>query len=193
MTGETRLAVSDHELVDELRDYGSEPAFRELHRRHTPRMLQLILRMRGGAESDTEDLVQETWIRAVKSLPSFRGDSQFGTWLVGICVHVTQDCLRKAKHPHVSLDEVPEPLSPEPPHAERIDLEKVLALLPTGCRTVLLLHDLEGFSHAEIAEMLGIAEGTSKSQLSAARRLAQSLFDRTPKSESLRLARGRGA
>ena len=184
MAKQSSIEATDQKLVDDLLDLGSESAFRELHRRHTPRMLQLVIRMLGRTDGDAEDLIQESWIRGVKNLTSFRGDSLFGTWIVGICIHVTQDYIRKKTHDPTILDELPEQFSREPPHVERMDVEEVIALLPTGYRTVLLLHDLEGFTHAEIAEMLGIAEGTSKSQLFAARKLAQSLFDGTKKPAS---------
>ncbi len=173
----SRSAPADHELIDALRDARSEAAFRELHRRHTPRLLRLIMRTLGSADGDAEDLVQETWIRAVENLSDFRGEAQFGTWLVRIGIRVSQDYLRKARRTQLRLDEIAEPARQEPKHAERMDLEHVFARLPDGYRTVLLLHDLEGFTHAEIGEMLGIAEGTSKSQLTAARKLAQALFD----------------
>lgn len=174
---EPRSSAPDEELVAELRASGSESAFRDLHRRHTPRLLALILRMLGGADADAEDLVQETWIRAVESISAFRGEAQFGTWLVRIGIHVSQDFLKRARPVLVSLDGEAGPFARDPMVAERLDLERVIACLPDGYRTVLLLHDVEGFTHAEIGEMLGIAEGTSKSQLNAARRQAQALFE----------------
>jgi RNA polymerase sigma-70 factor (ECF subfamily) len=189
MAKHARGEDNEMQLVAELRDWGSESAFRRLHRQHTPRLVQLIRRMLGGDYSDAEDLVQETWIRGVKNLPSFRGDSAFGTWLVRICIHVTQDFLRKAKRLPLSVDEVLELSMPEAPIAERIDIGDVIGLLPPGYRAVLLLHDVEGFTHSEIADMLGIAEGTSKSQLNAARELAQNLFDGTRRSSATTLTR----
>jgi RNA polymerase sigma-70 factor (ECF subfamily) len=177
MRNEAWSARADTDLIAALRDGRSEAAFRELHRRHTPRLLRLIMRMLGDAYVDAEDLVQETWMRAVESLAGFRGDAQFGTWLTRIGIRRTQDHQRRAKRAHLRLDETVEPADREPSHAERIDLEEMLARLPDGYRAVLLLHDLEGFTHAEIGEMLGVSAGTSKSQLHAARRLAQALFD----------------
>lgn len=177
-------ARADHELIDVLRDERSEAVFRELHRRHTPRLLRLIMRMLGSADGDAEDLVQETWIRAVEKLSSFRGEAQFGTWLTRIGIRMTLDYLREGKRAHLPMGQAAEPMSCKPTHDERMDLEQVFACLPNGYRTVLLLHDLEGFTHAEIGEILGIPEGTSKSRLNAARKLAQVLFDGGTPSEA---------
>jgi len=169
---------SDEDLVAELRETRSESAFTRLHRRHTPRLLKMVLRILGGEETDAEDLVQETWIRALGSLHSFRGESQFGTWLARIGINVTVEHLRKRSRVRlVALDEASGTSGRQPTHEERIDLERIIALLPVGCRTVMLLHDVEGYTHQEIGRMLGIASGTSKSQLNVARRRAQALFD----------------
>jgi len=170
-------SVTDEELVAELRETRSESAFRDLHRRHTPRLLQLILRMLGGADAEAEDLVQETWIRAVGSLSAFRSEARFGTWLVRIAIHVTQDHLKSGRRVLVGLHEETAPFARDSMVAERMDLERVIARLPDGCRMVLLLHDVEGYTHGEIGAMLGIAEGTSKSQLNAARRQAQAMLE----------------
>jgi RNA polymerase sigma-70 factor (ECF subfamily) len=175
MQDELSSARTDQELIDALRDTRCEAAFRELYRRHTPRLLRLIMRILGGA--DAEDVVQDTWIRAVEHLSSFRGEAQFRTWLTRIGVRLSQDHLRKRKHAHLRLETAMEPASRDMPIAERIDLERLFARLPEGYRSILLLHDLEGYTHAEIGGMLGIAEGTSKSQLHDARRLAQEIFD----------------
>lgn len=175
---EPRGPVSDEALVAELRNSRSESAFRDLHRRHTPRLLRLVLRVSGGADADAEDLVQETWIRALRSLDAFRGESRFGTWLVRIAIHVTLEHLRQCgRVRQVALGQAARASGREPLHEERLDLERVIAQLPAGCRTVLLLHDVEGYTHVEIGRMLGIAAGTSKSQLNLARRRAQALFD----------------
>ena len=175
---EPRTSVADEDLVAELRETRSESAFTCLHRRHTPRLLRMVLRILGGEETDAEDLVQETWIRALGSLHSFRGESQFGTWLARIGINVTVEHLRKVgRARHVALDQAAFASGRQPMHEERVDLERIIALLPVGCRTVLLLHDVEGYTHQEIGRMLGIASGTSKSQLNVARRRAQALFD----------------
>lgn len=178
MPSALRTAPTDEDLVAELRKTRSESAFRDLHHRHTPRLLRLVQRALSVPDVDAEDVVQEAWIRALGSLESFRGESRFGTWLVRIAINVTVEHVRKASRARlVALDSAAHATDRPPPHDVRLDLERIIALLPVGCRTVLLLHDVEGYTHLEIGRMLGIAEGTSKSQLNLARRRAQALYD----------------
>jgi RNA polymerase sigma-70 factor (ECF subfamily) len=173
-----RLAdASDRDLARSLLQDGDEASFRELYRRHTPRLYQFVLRLMGGAEAEAEDVVQETWIRAAERLDGFRWESQFPTWLTGIGLNLCRDRLRRETRRHelqpVDGFEVQVRVGR---HEERIDLERAIARLPAGYREVLLLHDVEGFTHNEIGERLGIAEGTSKSQLFFARRAMRSLL-----------------
>ncbi|MGQ0815030.1 MAG: RNA polymerase sigma factor [Gemmatimonadota bacterium] len=170
---------TDRELVEAVVVSGDEIAFRELYRRHTPRLYQLVLRL-VGSEQDAEDVVQEAWIRATEAAANFRWESGFNTWLTGIAINRFRELLRKRNRwPQISLESTAEP-EVRPDHVgERIDLEKALNLLPLGYRTVLVLHDLEGFRHEEIAEQLGIAPGTSKSQLFHARRCVRALLEPT--------------
>lgn len=151
---------------------GDESAFRLLYRRHTPRLHQLALRLVGGTEADAEDVVQDTWIKAVEKLDSFRWESAFGTWLHAIAVNVAREAMRRrGRRQEVEFPELAEPASPAPlDRVEVMDLERAIAALPDGYRTVLVLHDVEGYTHEEIAEQLGVAAGTTKSQLFRARR-----------------------
>ena len=167
----------DRALVEAVVRDGDERAFRELYRRHTPRLYPLVLRLVGGSEVDAEDVVQEAWIRAAAGMRRFRGEASFGTWLTAIGLNAGRDHLRRRGRWGVmeDTDHVEIPVPPAP-HGQRLDLERAIALLPPGCRTVLVLHDVEGFTHEEIARQLGIAVGTSKSQLFAARRAARSLL-----------------
>jgi len=159
-------------LAEALARHGDERAFRQLYQRHTPRLYQLVLRFLGGREADAEDVVQETWVRAVRGLGEFRWDAALSTWVCGIGIRVAQDLLRRrARDHHVEWPEDFEPDIPAVPHGERIDLERAIALLPDGSRAVLVLHDVEGMKHVEIGELLGISPGTSKSQLHHARRM----------------------
>lgn len=168
---------TDRELVEAVVIGGDELAFRELYRRHTPRLYQLVLRL-VGSEQDAEDVVQEAWIRAAEAAGNFRWESNFSTWLTGIAINRFKELLRKRNRwPSVSLEHIAEPEIRPDYVGERVDLEKALSLLPLGYRTVLVLHDLEGFRHEEIAEQLGIAAGTSKSQLFHARRYVRSLLE----------------
>lgn len=173
-------ASPDRELADALLLRRDEAAFRALYRRHTPRLFQVVLRLLGGAEQDAEDVVQETWIRATERLAEFRWEAAFGTWLTGIGLNVARGLLRRRGRWEADPEHVPEPWRAPPPVGERIDLERALALLPAGYRAVLVLHDVEGFTHEEIAEMLGVVPGTSKSQLSCARRAMRQLLDPAP-------------
>jgi RNA polymerase sigma factor (sigma-70 family) len=180
-SGPLLMAAGDAELVAAVRDRGDEAAFRALYRRHTPRLHQLVLRLVGGGEHDAEDVVQETWVRAASSLDRFRWESAFGTWLTGIGLNQARDFLRRRGRrpvcdgdPELMLAQIRTAAAPV---AERIDLERALTLLPDGYRTVFVLHDVEGYAHAEIAAQLEISEGTSKSQLFHARRALRVLLE----------------
>lgn len=123
---------------------------------------------------DAEDVVQETWIRAVAAIDSFRGESTVGSWLRGIAVNVWRERWR------TRIRE--EPLAHDPAGASRIeggrlDLERAIARLPAGYRAVLVLHDIEGLTHEEIAGRLDVTAGTSKSQLFHARRILKTRLE----------------
>lgn len=164
-------AVPDRMLAQQVLG-GDEGAFRQLYRRHTPRLYQLALRLAGGVEADAEDMVQDTWIKAVERLDGFRWESAFGTWLHAIGVNVAREAARRrGRRPDAYAAGESEPPAAEPPdRIEAMDLEQAIAALPEGYRTVLVLHDVEGYTHEEIAERLGVASGTTKSQLFWARR-----------------------
>ena len=168
---------SDRELVEAVVTQGDETAFRELYHRHTPRLYQLVLRL-VGSEQDAEDVVQEAWIRATEAAANFRWESGFGTWLTGIAINRFKELLRKRNRwPMLALEHTDEPHARPDPVGERVDLETALGQLPLGYRTVLVLHDMEGYRHEEIAAQLGIAPGTSKSQLFHARRYVRALLE----------------
>jgi RNA polymerase sigma-70 factor (ECF subfamily) len=157
-----------------LLDRRDPRAFRALYRANTPAMLGVVMRMLGGRREDAEDVVQEAWLVAAEKLAGFRGDSSLRTWLVGIAVHCARSRLRRhaaAAAREVDLAGVVELPGP-PPLAESVpavDLERAIAALPDGYREVLILHDVFGYTHAEIGLMLGVETGTSKSQLHQAR------------------------
>lgn len=162
---------SDRSLADRVLA-GDELAFRQLYRRHTPRLYLLVLRFLGGIEADAEDVVQDTWLKATEALGRFRWEASFGSWLSSIGLNVARESLRRrgrrSEEPWTSDAELP-PQAP-PQRVDVVDLELAIRSLPDGYRTVLLLHDLEGYRHEEIADRLGISVGTSKSQLFHARR-----------------------
>ena len=169
-------APTDRDLADRVVRDGDEAAFRTLYRRYTPGLYRFVLRLLGGNEADSEDIVQQAWVKAVEGLPSFRWEAAFGTWLSGIGLNCCRATFRRKDFRWLALDEHSEPAAAiDRPH-ERIDLESALARLPVGYRTVVVLHDVEGFTHEEIGSRLGISANTSKSQLSRGRRLLRSLL-----------------
>jgi len=170
---------TDEALIASVISERSEAAFRELFRRHTPRLLQFVMRVLGPASGEAEDVVQETLLRAATALDRFRGESAFGTWLCGIGLNNALEHLRRRsrRSGETAIADMEFPtlaLS----HDDRMDLDWAIAKLPEGCRTILVLHDVEGFTHTEIAGQLGIAEGTSKAQLFKARRTMRALLTR---------------
>ena len=170
------MRTADLELAARCRA-GDADAFEELYRQHARRLFSLVVRMVGSAE-DAEDLVQEVFLQAHRKLAGFRGESTLGTWLYRLTMNHCLDHLRgrqaKMSRATESLDDedAAEPMAPAPavpPAISRMDLEKAIAALPPGSRAAFLLHDVEGFEHREIAAILGVSEGTSKSQVHKAR------------------------
>jgi RNA polymerase sigma factor (sigma-70 family) len=158
---------ADRALVQVFLETRDEAAFRVLYGRHAPALYLLALRLTGGAPADAQDAVQEAWMRAASSLEGFRWASSLRTWLCGITVNCCREVVRGRG---------PSPGSGEPdvevrPEGEGLGLEQLVRRLPAGCRQVLVLHDLEGYTHAEVGGLLGIEVGTSKHQLFRARRL----------------------
>jgi RNA polymerase sigma-70 factor (ECF subfamily) len=158
---------ADDRALAEAFLHGDEPAFRELYRRHTPRVYALVRRLLGRRQQDADDAVQETWLRAARGLAGFRWDAAFGTWLVGIAVNVSREGRRRPAADSLAVDFAP---AVPPPDGGGIDLERAVLTLPDGYRHVLVLHDVWGMTHEEVGRALGIDPGTSKSQLSRARR-----------------------
>lgn len=162
---------TDRELVDAVLHDGDELAFRELYRRHTPRLFAFVTRLLARGDGEAEDVVQEVWIHAFESLESFQWNAAFSTWLTGIGLNRVRDRIRKyGRSRETVVDVVPEVAIVPGPHEARIDLERLIARLPDDPRLVLVLHDVEGMKHREIAEHLNIPEGTSKTHLSNARK-----------------------
>lgn len=151
-----------------MRLLADEAAFRTLYRRHGGAIHLYALRLAGGHDGDAEEIAQETWFKAVRGLASFRWESSLRTWLRRIALNVWRARIRVREPAWLDVNDLPL-AGPSPSPGDRLDLERALAALPPGYRTVFLLHDWEGLTHDEIAEALGIAAGTSKSQLSQAR------------------------
>lgn len=150
----------------EVRD---EASFLVLYRRHTPALLLLAQRLLGGSEADAEDAVQEAWVRAMRALDGFRWESSLRTWLCGIIVNCCREQRRRLTGSRQDVESlgVEEERTPDP--ESTTDVEALVRGLPDGFREVLILHDVEGYTHEEIGRLLGISAGTSKSQLSRAR------------------------
>lgn len=161
---------------------GDDLAFERLYRQHVGRVYALALRLSGDA-ADAESLTQDVFVRAWERLTSFRGESAFGTWLHRLAVNVIlsdrRSAWRRARRVTATGDLLElEVAAPAPPPGMGLDLDDAIAGLPPGARTVFVLHDVEGYEHAEIAELSGIAVGTSKAQLFRARRLLREALDR---------------
>lgn len=158
---------------------GDERAFEQLYRRHLPRIHTLVRRMTRQAVA--EELTQDVFVRAWHKLGTFRGDSAFGTWLHRLAVNVVITELRRRRTELARLvdDDSQMASRADRPAASgvRIDLEMAMAELPDGARQVFVLHDIEGWTHGEIAEQLGLVPGTSKSQLSRARAILRRRLD----------------
>jgi len=170
------VADSDALLVRRAQG-GDDVAFAEVYRRHVGRVYAVCLRLvreRGRAE----ELTQDAFVRCWERLGQYRGESAFGTWLYRLAVNVVFEAGRKDRRRQDRIVTLADPALVEPerdPPARAaglgIDLEGAIAALPRGAREVFVLFDIEGYSHDEIAEMTGIAVGTSKAQLFRARRL----------------------
>ena len=154
-----------------------------IYRQHSKRVYSLCLRMTGNS-AEAQDLTQEAFLHLYRKLDTFRGDSNFYTWFYRLVVNVVlMQFRRKRRLMETSLDEIMEadssgdvpyrgiPASHTKPHGriDRVTLHQIVQQLPTGFRLVFVLHDVEGFEHREISEMLACSVGTSKSQLHRAR------------------------
>lgn len=156
---------------------GDTSAYERIYRRHSPRLYAVVWRLCGGNAARADDALQETFIQAWRSLPGFRFESVLGTWLHRLAVNTALMELR-ATAAFESLDagesglqELADTAALERCHASGMDLERALETLPPRARAVLVLHDIEGWKHQEIAAQLDMAVGTSKAQLHRARSL----------------------
>jgi len=180
--GQRSAQPTDAELVTRAQA-GDGAAFEMIYRQHAPRVYSLACRMAGSPE-DGEDLLQEIFLQAHRKLGSFKGDSAFGTWLYRLAVNHCLDYVRSRQAKMTKLTEsldaqaAAEPIARRETPIARLDLDRALERLPDGCREAFVLHDVEGFDHKEVGAMLGIAEGTSKSQVFKARMKLRTLLGR---------------
>jgi len=161
---------------------GDQTAFRDLYRQHAGRVYALCLRLTGDGR-DAEERTQDVFVRLWDRVRSFRGESAFSTWLHRLAVNVVLNARRATgrREHRVMTAEDPGALERNRGSTTEglsIDLERAIAELPDGAREVFVLYDIEGYAHAEIAELVGIAEGTSKAQLFRARRLLREKLER---------------
>src|SRR3954469_7432758 len=152
---------------------GDETALRALWSRHAPHIDMVVRRLVGFDPDLAEDIAQEVWIQIFRALPSYRGDSQFSTWAHRIAVNRTLNALRRSRRLAAIETTVEEDTASVEMDTERSflasSIEAATAKLSPGARTVFVLHDVEGYTHEEIAQELGITSGGSKSQLFKAR------------------------
>lgn len=164
---------------------GDPLAARTLYERYAPRVYAVVRRI-AGSDDLADDYAQEAWIRVFRALPSFRGDARLSTWIHRIAVNAALQALRRVDAWEGRREEMPidATVGPEDTDVLLADrLEKALDRVPAGMRKVLILHDVEGYTHEEIGELLGISSGTSKSQLFKARARMRTLLEGTRLSE----------
>jgi RNA polymerase sigma-70 factor (ECF subfamily) len=157
-------------------------AFERLYRNNCGRVYALCIRMVGNPTL-AEELVQDTFVRAWQKLGSFRGESAFSSWLHRLGVNVVLTEQRSRRRRDARIVAVEDPAVHEKPRqrvggGQRMDLENAIDQLPPGARRAFVLHDVEGYAHQEVAEMCGIAVGTSKAHVHRARKLLRKALRR---------------
>ena len=163
---------------------GDTGAFESIYRRHAGRVHGVIVRLVGGHSARAEDLTQEAFVRVWQALPQFRFESAFATWLHRLAVNTALMELRSRRggprfdDDEDALEDIGTPDSAGHGAALTMDLERAVATLPPRARAVLVLHDVEGWKHEEIAQELGMAVGSSKAQLHRARHLLRAKLEK---------------
>jgi RNA polymerase sigma-70 factor, ECF subfamily len=189
--------LSEAEAIEKAKE-GSEEAFQALYDRHKRRVYSLCLRMTANT-AEAEDLTQEAFLQLYRKIATFRGESAFSTWLHRLSVNVVLMHLRKKSLPSVSLEETTQGGDDDAPKKDfgtedlalsgsidRMQLQRAVNDLPPGYRTIFVLHDVEGYEHNEIAQIVGCSIGNSKSQLHKARMKLRDMLrmNRTEKAEN---------
>ena len=162
--------MTESQVIRQAAD-GDARAIRTLYDRYAPRVFAVVRRIAGDDEL-AQDYAQEAWIRAIRALPSFRGDSRFSTWLHRIAVNAALQALRRTETRRKREGPFPAEVPVGPRGGDTLlqrRLERAMDALPEGMRRVLILHDVEGYTHEEIGDAIGVTAGTSKSQLFKAR------------------------
>jgi len=172
--------LNEAEAIERAKQ-GDAEAFQALYEKHKRRVYSLCLRMTANV-AEAEDLTQEAFLQLYRKIATFRGESAFSTWLHRLSVNVVLMHLRKKGLPVVSLEETTQGVEEDSPKKDfgaddlalagsidRLQLQRAVDDLPPGYRTIFVLHDVEGYEHNEIAEIVGCSIGNSKSQLHKAR------------------------
>jgi RNA polymerase sigma-70 factor (ECF subfamily) len=188
-----------------LAQQGDAAAFERLYRLHSRRVYSLCLRMVGNT-AEAEDLTQEAFLQLFRKIATFRGESAFSTWLHRLAVNVVLMKLRKKSGKETSLEQVTEPdeESGTPRRdfgaidlrlsgsLDRVNLQRAVDQLPPGYKAAFILHDVQGYEHNEIAEMLGCSIGNSKSQLHKARMRLRDLLQEVMREKARQERRAAG-
>jgi RNA polymerase sigma-70 factor, ECF subfamily len=189
-------SLSETEIIRRAQD-GDEAMFEYLYRLHSRRVYAVCLRLLKDP-TEAEDLTQEAFLLLVRKISTFRGESAFSTWLHRLAVNRVLMHLRKKSLQVVSIEVARDPHDETGSPGidigmpdllmegtlDRINLERCIAQLPVGCRTIFVLHDVQGHEHREIATILGRSIGASKSQLHKARRRLRELLHEIPRSKA---------
>ena len=184
----TASGLSEAEAIERAKG-GDAESFEALYGLHKRRVYSLCLRMTGNT-AEAEDLTQEAFLQLYRKIATFRGESAFSTWLHRLAVNVVLMHLRKKGLPEVSLDEALEPQHDDGPKKDigardivlagsidPVNLERAIESLPPGYRIIFVLHDVEGYTHAEIGRLLGRTASFSKSQLARAHARLRELLE----------------
>lgn len=188
-----------------LAQQGDAAAFESLYQLHNRRVYSLCLRMVGNT-AEAEDLTQEAFLQLFRKISTFRGESAFSTWLHRLAVNVVLMKLRKKSGKETSLEQVTDPdeESGTPRRdfgtldvrltgsLDRVNLQRAVEQLPPGYKAVFVLHDVQGFEHNEIAEIMGCSIGNSKSQLHKARMRLRDLLHETVRQKAREERRAAG-
>ena len=168
--------MSDQQLVSDFLKSCSEKAFQKLYRDKTPHLYQMALRLTTYDENQAQELIQSMWVTAIRKLETFQWKSTLKTWLTGILINLNREEIhREQKKKETEILDEHSSVSSSTSHSG-YDLENALSKLSIGYRRVIILHDIEGYQHKEIAAILNIEEGTSKSQLFQARKRLRTLL-----------------
>lgn len=178
---ETGTTPAEGDAIDAtLAASGDAQAFERLYRAHVARVHSLARRMVGA--DDADELTQDVFVRAWEKLGTFRGESAFGTWLHRVAINVIlgkrQTMATRRGRFTGSPEQLGQLAAKAAPAGLRLDFETAIAQLPEGAREVFVLHDVQGYKHQEIADMLGVSSGTSKAQLHRARMALRRHLDR---------------